>query len=95
MIVDDRTVLIGSANLNDRSQKGDGDSEVAVVIEDRDLFESKMNGEKYLASKFAASFRRHLWRQHLGLIDPQECTPNTSKNYPTAAMRPAPHPNPR
>ncbi|KAH0437464.1 hypothetical protein IEQ34_026228 [Dendrobium chrysotoxum] len=72
IIVDDRKVLIGSANLNDRSQKGYGDSETAVwMIDDKDMFESRMNGEKYIASRFAASFRRHLWRQHLGLIEPQ------------------------
>ncbi|MCO5588220.1 hypothetical protein L7F22_042175 [Adiantum nelumboides] len=94
MIVDDRKVLIGSANLNDRSQKGYGDSETAVVIDDLDLFESRMNGEKYMASLFAASFRRHLWRQHLGLVEPQYCTPESAKKYPTAAMRPAPHSNP-
>lgn len=80
--------------MNDRSQKGDGDSETAVVIEDQDTFESLMNGEKYMASKFAASFRRHLWRQHLGLVAPQECTPETAKTYPTPAMKPAPHGNP-
>jgi phospholipase D1/2 len=94
MIVDDRKVIIGSANLNDRSQKGNGDSETAVVIDDKEFFASKMNGEKYMASKFAASFRRHLWRQHLGLIPPQECNAETAKTYPTPAMRPAPYLNP-
>lgn len=87
-------VLIGSANLNDRSQKGSGDSETAVVIEDSEMFESVMGGEKYMASKFAASFRRHLWRQHLGMVAPQECNQETAKTCPTAAMRPAPHVNP-
>ncbi|WWC65686.1 uncharacterized protein I303_108307 [Kwoniella dejecticola CBS 10117] len=33
MIVDDRRVICGSANLNDRSQVGDHDSEIAIVIE--------------------------------------------------------------
>jgi phospholipase D1/2 len=94
LIVDDRRVLIGSANLNDRSQKGNGDSETAVVIEDTNTFETKMNGEKYMAAPFAASFRRHLWRQHLGLIPSQECNDVTAKTYPTDAMRPAPFANP-
>jgi len=35
MIVDDRFILCGSANINDRSLKGSRDSEMAVVIEDR------------------------------------------------------------
>mgnify|MGYP003877630065 CR=1 FL=1 len=30
MIVDDRQVIIGSANINDRSMMGNRDSEVAV-----------------------------------------------------------------
>ncbi|PWN96045.1 phospholipase D/nuclease [Tilletiopsis washingtonensis] len=92
MIIDDRKVLIGSANINDRSQMGNRDSEIACVLEDRDLFESTMNGEKYMAGRFVASFRRHLFRQHLGLVSPQECTPESGE--PTDAMRPAPHPNP-
>jgi phosphatidylserine/phosphatidylglycerophosphate/cardiolipin synthase-like enzyme len=45
MIVDDRRVIMGSANINDRSQKGNGDSEIALVVEDTDLLESKMNGK--------------------------------------------------
>jgi phospholipase D1/2 len=32
MIVDDKTTIIGSANINDRSMKGDRDSELAVNI---------------------------------------------------------------
>jgi phospholipase D1/2 len=36
---------MGSANINDRSQKGDGDSEIALVVEDTDEIESTMNGE--------------------------------------------------
>lgn len=45
MIVDDRRVIMGSANFNDRSQKGDGDSEIALVVEDRDMIDSKMDGQ--------------------------------------------------
>lgn len=45
MIVDDRRVIMGSANLNDRSQVGDHDSEIALVVEDTDMIPSRMNGE--------------------------------------------------
>ncbi|KAF8900846.1 hypothetical protein CPB84DRAFT_1836517 [Gymnopilus junonius] len=62
MIVDDRRVIMGSANINDRSQKGDGDSEIALVIEDNDMIESTMNGEPYQASRFAATLRRALYK---------------------------------
>ncbi|KAL6298141.1 phospholipase D/nuclease [Sparassis latifolia] len=90
MIVDDRRVILGSANLNDRSQRGDGDSEIALVVEDDDMIDSGMNGQPYLASRFASSLRRKLYREHLGLIPPQDCKPNS---HPTTFMRPAPHPN--
>ena len=33
MIVDDRKVILGSANINDRSMNGDRDSEIALLIE--------------------------------------------------------------
>jgi len=45
MIVDDRKVIMGSANLNDRSQKGNGDSEIALVVEDTDMIDSRMDSE--------------------------------------------------
>ena len=32
MIVDDVLAIVGSANINDRSQNGNRDSELAVVI---------------------------------------------------------------
>ena len=34
MIVDDKQMIIGSANINDRSLIGMRDSELAIVIED-------------------------------------------------------------
>lgn len=52
---------------------GDRDSEIAIVIEDTDMIESKMNGERYMATRFAATFRRQLFKQHLGLVPPQDC----------------------
>lgn len=36
-IVDDRLAIIGSANINERSQRGDRDSELAAVIRDTDM----------------------------------------------------------
>ncbi len=34
MVVDDRKLIIGSANINDRSMLGYRDSELAVIAED-------------------------------------------------------------
>ncbi|KAI1319331.1 phospholipase D/nuclease [Xylariaceae sp. FL0255] len=71
LIADDRLVICGSANLNDRSQLGTHDSEIAVVIEDPEPVASMMDGRPYTASKFACSLRRQLWRKHLGLLPDQ------------------------
>lgn len=53
---------MGSANINDRSQKGDGDSEIALVVEDDEIIQTTMNGLPYDAKKFAATLRRRLYR---------------------------------
>lgn len=41
LIADDKLVICGSANLNDRSQLGNHDSEIAVIIEDPTPVESR------------------------------------------------------
>ncbi|KAI0393490.1 phospholipase D/nuclease [Xylariaceae sp. FL0594] len=71
LIADDRLVICGSANLNDRSQLGNHDSEIAVVIEDEETVESTMDGRPYIAARFATSLRRYLYRKHLGWIPDQ------------------------
>lgn len=90
MIVDDKRVIMGSANLNDRSQKGDGDSEIALVVEDEDMIRTTMNGRPYMAARFAATLRRKLFREHLGLIPPQNAS---TDGQVTWAMKPAPDPH--
>ncbi|XP_010464093.1 PREDICTED: phospholipase D zeta 2-like [Camelina sativa] len=67
MIVDDRIAVIGSSNINDRSLLGSRDSEIGVVIEDKEFVESSMNGVKWMAGKFSYSLRCSLWSEHLGL----------------------------
>ncbi|MED6112614.1 Phospholipase D zeta 1 [Stylosanthes scabra] len=67
MIVDDRISLIGSANINDRSLLGSRDSEIGVVIEDRELIGSYMDGKPWKAGKFSLTLRLSLWAEHLGL----------------------------
>lgn len=44
LIADDRVAILGSANINDRSQLGDRDSELAVVISGRQAQLSQLNG---------------------------------------------------
>jgi phospholipase D1/2 len=72
LIADDQIVICGSANLNDRSQLGDHDSEIAIIIQDPEPVESYMDGRPWRASKFAASLRREIFRKHLGLLKPQD-----------------------
>ena len=71
LIADDRLVICGSANLNDRSQLGTHDSEIAVVIEDPTPVRTTMRGAPFVAGRFAASLRRQLFRKHLGLLPDQ------------------------
>ncbi|KAL7266449.1 hypothetical protein RUND412_011007 [Rhizina undulata] len=86
MIVDDRYVICGSANLNDRSQLGDRDSEIAIVIEDPTVLRSTMNGRPYAASSFAATLRRQLFRKHLSLIPSQNLTSVDENMLPALAL---------
>jgi phospholipase D1/2 len=53
---------MGSPNLNDRSQMGDRDSEIALVVEDTDELQATMDGLPYRVTRFAATLRRRLWR---------------------------------
>ncbi|KAL3883140.1 hypothetical protein ACJMK2_029433, partial [Sinanodonta woodiana] len=69
MIVDDDTIIIGSANINDRSMLGTRDSELAVLINDTNKFEVRMNGVVHHAGQCASSLRRTIFREHLGLSE--------------------------
>ncbi|KAI7231645.1 phospholipase D [Hortaea werneckii] len=67
MVVDDRSVIIGSANINERSMLGSRDSEVAAVVTDTKLLPSFMGGEPYEVGEFPHTLRKRLMREHLGL----------------------------
>ncbi|KAK6187642.1 hypothetical protein SNE40_005621 [Patella caerulea] len=69
MIVDDDTVIIGSANINDRSMLGKRDSELAVMVEDIKKTPVRINGREHFVGRFASSLRTTLFREHLGLSD--------------------------
>nr|XP_035931525.1 phospholipase D1 isoform X5 [Halichoerus grypus]XP_035931526.1 phospholipase D1 isoform X5 [Halichoerus grypus] len=73
LIADDNTVIIGSANINDRSMLGKRDSEVAVIVQDTETVPSVMDGEEYQAGRFAQELRLQCFRVVLGyLSDPSE-----------------------
>uniref|UniRef100_A0AAY4EZK6 Phospholipase n=1 Tax=Denticeps clupeoides TaxID=299321 RepID=A0AAY4EZK6_9TELE len=66
LIADDNTVIIGSANINDRSMLGSRDSEVAVIYEDIETVQSLMDGEEYQAGKFGLQLRLECFSMILG-----------------------------
>lgn len=65
-------MICGSANLNDRSQLGTHDSEIAILINDPTPVQSTMAGRPWTASRFASSLRRQLFRKHIGFLRPQD-----------------------
>lgn len=67
MVVDDRHAIIGSANINERSMRGDRDSEVAACVFDNDMIESVMAGQPYKVGRFPHTLRMRLMREHLGV----------------------------
>uniref|UniRef100_A0A2K5M4Z1 Phospholipase n=1 Tax=Cercocebus atys TaxID=9531 RepID=A0A2K5M4Z1_CERAT len=69
LIADDNTVIIGSANINDRSMLGKRDSEMAVIVQDTETVPSLMGGEKYQAGRFAQGLRLQCFRVVLGYLD--------------------------
>ena len=70
MIVDDEWLIIGSANLNDRSQLGNRDSEIAVVIHDTAQFvyiKLVHTGESIRVGKAGYELRTRLLQEHLAI----------------------------
>lgn len=90
LIVDDRVVVCGSSNINDRSMAGDHDSEIAMVIEAPQDFETPVGGAPTYVAKFATTLRRHLMRKHLGLVRPQSLTDSIAGSAFTPEMSPLP-----
>lgn len=48
------------------------DSELSIVMEDQNFMESTMDGQPFKAGHHAATLRRLLWREHLGLLPAQK-----------------------
>jgi phospholipase D1/2 len=75
-IVDDAVAIIGSANINDRSLNGDGDTEIAaVIVDDAQASVTDVGGEvKCITRQFAKDLRKKLWQKHLGMLVDQTTT---------------------
>jgi phospholipase D1/2 len=81
LIVDDAVAVIGSANINDRSLNGNGDTELAaVVVDDADAKLTDLGGgAKVVTRHFARELRMQLWRKHLGMLVDEPSTTGVKK----------------
>lgn len=69
LIADDRVAVLGSANINDRSQLGDRDSELAVIVRDDVQVQVKLDGVRSESvSKSVNDLRSRLWKKMFGLM---------------------------
>ena len=66
MIVDDDVVIIGSANINDRSMAGDHDSEIACCVRDNSKVASRLANSTFEKSQFAFTLRQRIFNEFLG-----------------------------
>jgi len=62
MIVDDKYVICGSANINDRSLLGKRDSEIAAVIKDEEFLDSTLNKQSVRVGRYAYSLRKKIFK---------------------------------
>lgn len=67
MIVDDKFVICGSANINDRSLLGSRDSELACLVKDEEFNYTEMNGRLVRTGKYASTLRKKIFKLHLGI----------------------------
>lgn len=69
LIADDRVAILGSANINDRSQLGDRDSELAVTVWDAAATQVALDGKRSVpVSASVHNLRKELWRKLFGLV---------------------------
>lgn len=69
MICDDEYIILGSANINDRSMSGCRDTEIAVgCCQPHHKVIEATNGQIILPKGEVFAFRLHLWHEHLGQI---------------------------
>ncbi len=81
LIVDDAVAIVGSANTNDRSLTGNGDTEIAAVVVDTEGVELRDLGSptmKPQTRKFARELRRQLWEKHFGFMMNSSSKANTA-----------------
>jgi phospholipase D1/2 len=89
LIVDDAVAVIGSANINDRSLNGNGDTELAaVIVDDADAKLTDLGGgAKVVTRHFARELRMQLWRKHLGMLVDEPSTTGVKRGAPPEGIK--------
>lgn len=67
LIVDDRHIIMGSANINDRSLSGRRDSEIAVMLLDCEQEKKVIRNKITTVNSLARKLRVDLWKKHFAL----------------------------
>jgi phosphatidylserine/phosphatidylglycerophosphate/cardiolipin synthase-like enzyme len=76
LIADDRVAILGSANINDRSQCGTRDSELAVIVRDSESTDAKLDGKhNQKVGKTINKLRKDLWKKHFGMSQAKQNGP--------------------
>ncbi|MFT3734548.1 MAG: hypothetical protein QM776_05950 [Rhodocyclaceae bacterium] len=71
LIADDRHAIIGSANINDRSQTGKRDSELAVLLmDDQNRETATLRDRPTTVHATVRKLRMDLWKKHFALKGP-------------------------
>ena len=88
-VVDDLYAIVGSANINDRSLLGNGDTELAAVV--MDTAEAAMTdmgqGIRCVTRKFARELRIKLWKKHLGMLVDESTTGVQKEGAPPLGIK--------
>lgn len=74
MPVDDEYIIVGSANINQRSMDGARDSEIAMGA-----YQPYHLAARQPARGQVHGFRMALWYEHLGMLDDSFAKPNTEE----------------
>ncbi|KAJ3692834.1 hypothetical protein LUZ60_011929 [Juncus effusus] len=75
MIVDDEYVILGSANINQRSLSGSRDTEIAMGAYQPHYTWANKNFRRPHGQVYG--YRMSLWAEHMGLVDPHFTEPNS------------------